>query len=116
MSLGFDLSSLSPGTLVIRSYPALLGKADILAIVKEMLGELHEYGVSVIATEKRNQLLATIACHRSVRANTSLGLPEMNALLRQMEVTENADQCNHGRPTWIQIDWQSLDAFFMRGK
>lgn len=116
LSLGFDISALSPGTLAIRSIPALLREADIESMVRQMLDELHEYGTSVIAGEKRNALLATISCHRSVRANRSLTLPEMNALLRQMEVTENAGQCNHGRPTWIQVNWQALDAFFMRGQ
>lgn len=116
LSLGFDITSLSLGTLAIRSIPALLREADIESMIKDMLAELHEYGTSVIAGEKRNELLATISCHRSVRANRTLTLPEMNALLRQMEVTENADQCNHGRPTWIQINWQALDAFFMRGQ
>ncbi len=116
MSLGLDIASLLPGTLVIRSIPSLLGHADIETIVKDILIELHDYGTSAIVTEKRNQLLATMACHRSVRTNTSLSLLEMNAILRQMEVTENADQCNHGRPTWVQVDWNTLDAFFMRGK
>ncbi|MCM1129337.1 MAG: DNA mismatch repair endonuclease MutL [Alistipes senegalensis] len=116
LSLGFDITSLSPGVLAIRSIPALLHEADMETLVKDMLDELHEYGVSVTATEKRNELLATLSCHRAVRANRSLTLPEMNALLRSMETTENAGQCNHGRPTWIQIDWHALDAFFMRGQ
>ena len=116
LSLGFDITSLSPGTLAIRSVPTLLHEADVESMVKDMLDELHEYGTSIIAGEKRNELLATISCHRSVRANRSLTLPEMNALLRQMETTKNADQCNHGRPTWIQLGWQALDAFFMRGQ
>lgn len=116
LSFGFDIAALSPGTLAIRSVPALLREADMENLVKDMLAELHEYGVSVTATEKRNELLATLSCHHAVRANRTLTLPEMNALLRSMETTENAGQCNHGRPTWIQIDWQALDAFFMRGQ
>lgn len=116
LSFGFDIAALSPGTLAIRSVPALLREADMENLVKDMLAELHEYGVSVTVTEKRNALLATLSCHHAVRANRTLTLPEMNALLRSMETTENAGQCNHGRPTWIQIDWQALDAFFMRGQ
>lgn len=116
LSFGFDITSLSPGVLAIRSVPALLRQADMENLVKNMLAELHEYGVSVTATEKRNELLATLSCHHAVRANRTLTLPEMNALLRSMETTENAGQCNHGRPTWIQIGWQALDAFFMRGQ
>ncbi|MCM1512427.1 MAG: DNA mismatch repair endonuclease MutL [Oxalobacter formigenes] len=115
-SWGFDITSLSPGVLAIRSIPALLREADMENLVKDMLDELHEYGVSVTATEKRNELLAALSCHRAVRANRTLTMPEMNALLRSMETTENAGQCNHGRPTWIQIDWHALDAFFMRGQ
>ena len=116
LSLGFDITALSPGTLAVRTVPALLGEADIETMVKDILFDLHEYGVSAIAGEKRNQLLATMACHHAVRANRTLSLPEMNALLRQMEITENAGQCNHGRPTWIQINWQTLDTLFMRGQ
>lgn len=116
LSFGFDITSLSPGSLAIRSVPALLREANMENLVKNMLAELHEYGVSVTATEKRNELLATLSCHHAVRANRTLTLPEMNALLRSMETTENAGQCNHGRPTWIQIDWHTLDAFFMRGQ
>ena len=116
LSFGFDITSLSPGVLAIRSVPALLYQADIENLVKDMLAELHEYGISVIATEKRNELLATLSCHQAVHANQTLTLPEMNALLRSMETTENAGQCNHGRPTWIQINWHELDAFFMRGQ
>ena len=116
LSMGFDISSLSPDTLSVRSVPGLLMDADVELMVKDMLTELHELGVSVISGEKRNEFLATAACHRSVRANQRLSVLEMNALLRQIEVTKNADVCSHGRPTWIQIDWQSLDNLFKRGR
>ena len=116
LAMGFDISSLSPDTLSIRSAPALLSDTDLELMVKDMLSELHEFGVSAIPDEKRNELLATIACHRSVRAKRTLGAVEMDALLRQIEVTRNADVCSHGRPTWVQIDWEALDALFRRGR
>ena len=116
LSMGFDISSLSPDTLSIRSFPGLLIDTDVESTVKDMLAELHEVGVSVISAEKRNEFLARIACHRAVRANRRLTVLEMNALLRQIEVTKNADVCSHGRPTWIQLDWSALDAFFRRGR
>lgn len=113
--LGFDVSILSPKTIAIRTVPVLLKQADIPTTIHNILRDIHEFGTSNIADEKRNELLATVACHNAVRANRSLTIPEMNALLRQMETTERIDQCNHGRPTWTQLNMSDLDALFMRG-
>jgi DNA mismatch repair protein MutL len=115
-TLGFDLAPLSPTTLAVRSMPAILKQAHAEAAAREVLHELREYGSSRALTERRNELLATLACHSAVRANQQLSLPEMNAILREMEQTERADQCNHGRPTWFQISLAELDEMFMRGK
>jgi DNA mismatch repair protein MutL len=114
--LGFDIAPLSPTTLAVRAMPALLKQAHAEAAARDVLGELREYGASRALTERRNELLATLACHSAVRANRQLTLPEMNGILREMEQTERADQCNHGRPTWFQVTLAELDAMFMRGK
>lgn len=116
LALGFDISALSPETLAIRTVPTLLRQADLPATLHELLRDLHEYGTSSVTLEKRNEWLATVACHHAVRANRSLTIPEMNALLRDMEKTERANQCNHGRPTWTQLGLAELDALFMRGQ
>jgi len=114
--LGFDIAPLSPTTLAVRSMPAMLKQAHAEAAARDVLHELREYGASRALTERRNELLATLACHSAVRANQQLTLPEMNSILREMERTERSGQCNHGRPTWFQISLDELDAMFMRGK
>ena len=114
--LGFDIAPLSPTTLAVRAMPALLKQAHAEAAARDVLHELREFGATRALTERRNELLATLACHAAVRANQNLTLPEMNGILREMERTERSGQCNHGRPTWFQISIEELDAMFMRGK
>lgn len=115
-TMGFDLSQLDQQTLVVRQVPALLGDADIPLVVRDLLGDLAAHEMSQETEKRVNALLSTMACHGSVRANRVLTLPEMNALLRTMEETERSDQCNHGRPTWVQLSMDELDGWFDRGR
>jgi len=114
--IGFELSITSPTSVAVRSVPWLLRNADPVELTRAVLAEVAEFGVARLLAERRNELLATLACHGAVRANRMLTLPEMNALLREMEATERAGQCNHGRPTWFQIGLKELDGMFMRGR
>ncbi|MFM2408707.1 MAG: hypothetical protein RL358_1449 [Pseudomonadota bacterium] len=114
--LGFDIAPLSPTTLAVRAMPVMLKQAEAEAVAREVIDELREFGASRVLTERRNELLSTLACHGAVRANRILSVTEMNALLREMEQTERSGQCNHGRPTWFQMSLNELDKMFMRGQ
>jgi DNA mismatch repair protein MutL len=113
---GLELSRSGPATIVVRRIPALLEGADVAQLSRDVLSELAQHGSSRRLQELENELLSTMACHGSVRAGRRLTLPEMNALLREMEATERSGQCNHGRPTWIQLSLAELDKLFMRGR
>jgi len=114
--LGLAISVLGPATLVVRGVPAALADADAATLAHAVLHELAEFGGSEVFSARRDEILATMACHGAVRAHRSLTVPEMNALLREMEATERAGQCNHGRPTWYQLALPDLDRLFMRGR
>jgi DNA mismatch repair protein MutL len=114
--IGFDLVRSGPQSVMVRSYPGLLDGADVARLVRDVLADFVAHGDTRRVEESQNDVLATMACHGSVRANRRLTLPEMNALLREMEATERSGQCNHGRPTWVQISIAELDRLFLRGR
>lgn len=114
--LGFQVSMLGDQQIAIRAVPVFLSDADPSALVRDTLAELSKFGSASVIETQRNEILATMACHAAVRANRQLTIPEMNALLREMERTDRADQCNHGRPTWVQFSIAELDRLFLRGQ
>jgi DNA mismatch repair protein MutL len=116
LSLGFELNRSGPETVMLRSIPALLSNTDVETLIRDVLADLSAHGMSRRTQELSNQLLATMACHGAVRAHRRLNIDEMNALLRDMERTERSGQCNHGRPTWVELSTQELDKFFLRGQ
>jgi DNA mismatch repair protein MutL len=116
LALGLDVGVLAAGTLVVRSRPAALPDADLADLTRSVLADLADAGSTRVVQRARDDLLATMACHGAVRASRRLTIEEMNALLREMEATERADTCNHGRPTWRQVTMKELDALFLRGR
>jgi DNA mismatch repair protein MutL len=114
--IGFDIVRSGPQSVTVKSYPGLLDGADVARLTRDVLGDLVVHGETRRVEESANDVLSTMACHGSVRANRRLTLPEMNALLREMEATERSGQCNHGRPTWIQVSIADLDRMFLRGR
>lgn len=114
--VGLEVDRIAPEQVLVRGVPALLAKADASALLRDVLADLREHGSSEAVEARIAHLLGTMGCHGSVRANRRLTLPEQEALLREMERTPNIDQCNHGRPTWVELDMQGLDRLFLRGR
>lgn len=114
--LGFEINRSGPETIVIRAVPALMTNTDVEALIRDVLADIAQYGLSQRLQDHGKHILGTIACHSAVRAHRRLTMDEMNALLRDMECTENSGVCNHGRPTWVELSTNELDKFFLRGQ
>ncbi|WP_348757127.1 DNA mismatch repair endonuclease MutL [Candidatus Methylocalor cossyra] len=115
-AVGIELDRAGPDSVLVRALPALLGDIDGERLIRDLLADFHQHGQSNRALEQLDAVLATMACHGSVRANRKLTVPEMNTLLRAMEATERSGQCNHGRPTWVELSLQDLNRLFLRGR
>jgi DNA mismatch repair protein MutL len=115
-TLGFELSRTGPQSLLLRAVPALLANGDTEGLLRDVLADLREHGETRRVAAARDELLSTMACHHAVRANRRLTIPEMNALLREMEATDRSGQCNHGRPTWARFTLAEMDRWFLRGR
>ncbi|ESS73589.1 DNA mismatch repair protein MutL [Methyloglobulus morosus KoM1] len=114
--LGFEINRSGPETIVVRSVPALMNNTDMETLIRDVIADLAQHGLSLRMQDHGNHILATVACHSAVRAHRRLTIDEMNALLRDMERTENSGVCNHGRPTWVKLSTNDLDKFFLRGQ
>jgi len=115
-SFGFDINRISNTSIVVRAIPNILNNLNIAELIRDVIADLQKHSISTRLEERRNEMLSSIACHGSIRANRSMTLHEMNALLRSMEATERSNQCNHGRPTWILLSINDLDKLFLRGR
>ena len=114
--LGLVVDRVGPTSVCVREVPVLLKDSDVESLLRDVLSDLSESGQSNRVEDACDDYLATMACHHSIRANRLLTVDEMNALLREMEITERADQCNHGRPTWTTVTMSELDRLFLRGR
>jgi DNA mismatch repair protein MutL len=112
--MGLELERFGPGAMLVRAAPALLGQSDIPGLVRDLADDLAEFDQALSLKERLDHVAATMACHGSVRAGRTLSVAEMNALLREMEVTPNSGQCNHGRPTWVKLSSGDLERLFGR--
>jgi DNA mismatch repair protein MutL len=114
--LGFEVDRVAEQSIKLRRIPLLLADADVETLLRDVIADMIAHGMSSRVEQETNEVLSTMACHGSVRANRKLTIDEMNALLRDMEITERSGQCNHGRPTWMQLSMAELDKLFMRGR